>query len=280
MTEGKTYLTGLIGWPVEHSISPAMHNAAFETLALPWRYGLLPTRPDAVESVLAGLQAHGYRGANVTVPHKQAVMAYLDKIDPAAEAVGAVNTIVVRRDGLAGYNTDGYGFVASLRERGFEVEGRRALVLGSGGAARSVVCALVQAGCQTTIHNRTLQRAHILAGDLARIGARPPVAASLTELDLGTYSLLVNGTSVGMWPQDDASPWPVTLPMPDHWTVFDLVYNPAETALMAQARAAGATVIGGLGMLVHQGAEAFKLWTGLEPPIDIMRAAAMAALGI
>jgi len=201
MTDDKAYLTGLIGWPVEHSVSPAMHNAAFQALGLPWRYGLLPTRPENVGSVLAGLLAHNYRGANITVPHKQAVMAFLDEIDPAAQAIGAVNTIVVDSNGLAGYNTDGHGFVAALREEGFEPEGRRALVLGSGGAARSVIYALTQAGCQATIHNRTALRAHALAADLERVGARPPVAASLSELDLDGFDLLVNGTSVGMWPQ-------------------------------------------------------------------------------
>jgi shikimate dehydrogenase len=255
-----------------------MHNAAFEALGLQWRYELLPTEPESVGPLLSGLAARNYRGVNVTVPHKQAVMAFMDQVDPVAESIGAVNTIVVSRSGLTGHNTDGSGFVASLREEGFDPEGRRVLVLGAGGAARSVVWSLLHEGCQVTLHNRTPGRALRLASDLAKVGTRPVVADSLHALNPDEFELLVNSTSVGMWPLVDASPWPETMPIPDHWTVLDLVYNPAETTLLARARKAGATVIGGLGMLVHQGAQAFMLWTGLEPPIDVMRAAGQARL--
>jgi len=271
-------LVGLIGWPVEHSVSPAMQNAAFEALGLPWRYQLLPTPPGEVGAALARLRAEGYRGANVTVPHKQAVMPFLDEIGAAARAIGAVNTLVLREGRWEGHNTDAQGFLAALRAGGCQPEGQRVLVLGAGGGARSVVYALTQVGCEVTIYNRTASRARALAADMAGLGRSVSAVATLDELDLGTFGLLVNATSVGMWPDVDASPWPAALPLPGQWTVFDLVYNPAETRLLAQARAAGATTIGGLGMLVYQGALAFELWTGYRPPVALMRAAAERAL--
>ncbi len=283
MTDNPIQLVGLIGWPVEHSVSPAMHNAAFDALGLHWRYTLLPTPPGRVKAALNDLKAQGYRGANVTVPHKQVVMPHLDEITGAARDIGAVNTIVVQDGRLIGHNTDGDGFLAALREAGFVPAGRRALVLGAGGAARAVVYALAQAGCAVTIHNRTVERAAELARHMQRFGVRAPVTempttATLTDLDLARFDLLVNATPVGMWPHTDASPWPETLPLPSHWTVFDLVYNPAETRLLAQARAAGATAVCGLGMLVHQGALAFARWTNHSPPIEVMRVAAENAL--
>jgi shikimate dehydrogenase len=261
-----------------------MHNAAFENLGLPWHYTLLPTPPNRVKAVLDALNARGYRGANVTVPHKRAVMPYLDEIDDAAQAIGAVNTIVVQGDRLVGYNTDAGGFVGALQEAGFDPSGRRALVLGAGGASRAVVYALARAGCAVVVHNRTVRRAAELANWLRDAVPHIPVTwvptgTRLADLSLADYDLLVNTTPLGMCPQTAASPWPEMLPLPAHWTVYDLVYNPAETRLLAQAGAAGATAIGGLGMLVHQGALAFELWTGQAPPMDIMRLAAERALG-
>jgi shikimate dehydrogenase len=283
MTDNPIQLVGLIGWPVEHSVSPAMHNAAFDALGLHWHYTLLPTPPGKVKATLTKLKEQGYRGANVTVPHKQVVMPHLDEITGAARDIGAVNTIVVQEGQLIGHNTDGDGFLAALWEAGFEPAEKRALVLGAGGAARAVVYALAQAGCTVAIHNRTVQRAAQLAHHMQRIGVRAPVTwvpttATLTDLDLARFDLLVNATPVGMWPHTDASPWPETIPLPSHWTVFDLVYNPAETRLLAQAHAAGATAVCGLGMLVHQGALAFELWTGQSPPVAVMWAACQQAL--
>ncbi len=262
---------GLIGWPVAHSVSPAMHNAAFQALGFRWRYTLLPTPPGEVTARLQTLKAQGYRGANVTVPHKQAVMPHLDEMTDAARTIGAVNTIVVRQNRLIGHNTDGDGFLAALCETGLEPAGKRALVLGAGGAARAVVYALSQTSCAATIHNRTAQRAIELARHVQ-------VQAAATLPDPAHFDLLVNATSVGMWPQTDASPWPDTLPLSCHLIVFDLVYNPAETRLLAQARAAGAAAISGLGMLIHQGALAFEMWTGVSPPVGVMRVAAQEAL--
>ena len=290
MTAGTTQLVGgpaqrvgLVGWPVEHSVSPAMHNAAFDALDLNWRYAPLPTPPGKVDVTLAQLREHGYRGANVTLPHKRAVMPYLEELTVAARSIGAVNTILAEGARLVGHNTDGDGFLAALREAGFDPSGQRALVLGAGGGARSVIYALAQAGCSVSIYNRTEQRATRLVQDMQGIRSRPvgswlTQAAGLQELDLGAYSLLANTTSVGMWPNVDASPWPEALTMPSHWTVYDLVYNPEETRLLSRARAAGARPVAGLGMLVHQGAMAFELWTGQTAPVGIMYAAAREAL--
>ncbi len=280
MSKHSCQRVGLIGWPVEHSVSPAMHNAAFQALGLDWHYALLPTPPGEVASTLAHLKAQGYRGANVTVPHKEAVMACLDEVEGLAQTIGAVNTVVVQKGCLLGYNTDAPGFLAALQAAGFEPRGSRALVIGAGGAARAVVHALLQAGGSIVLYNRTLQRARQLAHHAQEIGGPVAWVASLETLEpeLADFNLLVNATSVGMWPQSNASPWPEALSLPPHWTVFDLVYNPAETRLLAQARAVGATPIAGLEMLVQQGALAFELWTGQFPPLDVMRAAARDSL--
>lgn len=282
MTSEKTR-AGLIGWPVAHSISPAMHNAAFRALGLDWQYDLLPAPPGRVGDLLAGLAARGYRGANVTVPHKQAVLPLLGRVEGAARAIGAVNTLVLHGDGAAGswagHNTDAAGFLAALREAGFEPAGAAALVLGAGGAARAVVHALLAAGCGVAIYNRTAGRAASLAAELAPAGG--PAARAIPSPDVlrpDAIDLLVNATSLGMGAQSSVCPWPEPLPLPAHWTVYDLVYNPAETRLLARARAAGAAALGGLGMLIHQGALAFELWTGRPAPVEIMRRAARQAL--
>lgn len=274
-----TARAGLIGWPVEHSISPAMQNAAFRALGLDWHYDLLPAPPGHVGKLLKGLAARGYRGANVTVPHKQAVMAFLAAVEDEARAIGAVNTLVLEAEaGWSGHNTDAAGFLAALREAGFEPAGASALVLGAGGAARAVVHALSSAGCRVAIHNRTPERAARLAADVSQAEGTPLRAVSPGEVEPDAIDLLVNATSLGMGAQVSACAWPEPLPLPARWTVYDLVYNPAETPLMARARRAGAATVGGLGMLVHQGALAFQLWTGQAAPLDAMRAAAEEAL--
>ena len=285
--DGTTRLVGIIGWPVAHSLSPAMHNAAFAALGLNWAYVPLPVPPGAVEDALRGLKALGFAGANVTIPHKEAVIPYLDEVTPAARAMGAVNTLLVRReDGtarLVGDNTDAIGFLEDLRAAGFDPAGRRCLVLGAGGGARAVVYALAQAGAQVTLHNRTPRRAQALVQALTphlpgvSLTALP-AGTRLTDLDLAAFDLLVNTTPVGMWPHPEASPWPEEAPLPPPLPVYDLVYRPAETRLLRQARRAGARAIGGLGMLLRQGAAAFILWTGEPAPLDVMRTALEAAL--
>ncbi len=279
MIDGRTQLVGVIGWPVEHSLSPAMHNAAFEALGLNWRYVPLPVAPGLVEEAVRGLVALGFRGANVTVPHKQSVMPVLDFTAPEAAAIGAVNTILITRgpDGatVSGYNTDAQGFINALRRGGFEPQGTRVIVVGAGGAARAVVRGLLAAGAgQVTVLNRTLERARRIISDLGdpRLTAQELTPESLVTAADGA-ELLVNTTTVGMWPDVQGSIWPAGVPVPSRLTVFDLVYNPLETSLLRQARKSGAQAIDGLGMLVEQGALAFEIWTGQPAPSEVMRAA-------
>jgi shikimate dehydrogenase len=277
MIDGTTQRVGLIGWPVEHSLSPAMHNAAFAELDLDWHYGLLPTPDDTIASRLEEVRTQ-YRGANVTVPHKERVMAHLDHIDETAKIIGAVNTILVRNGRLEGYNTDAAGFLAGLTQADFRPAGRHALVLGAGGAARAVVAALKGADCTVTLHNRRPQRAIDLA-ERAGGGVRGlPAGTGLEDLDVSHFDLLVNTTPVGMWPDVEACPWPEALSIPSWWTIYDLVYNPSQTRLLDRAAENGAKAIGGLEMLIQQGAMAFALWTGRQPPLDVMQAAAKGAL--
>ena len=279
----KTTLVGLMGWPIGHSVSPAMHNAAFAALELDWCYVPLPvdpTLPGAVGDAVRGIRAIGIRGINVTVPHKQAVLPFLDRVAPAAQAMRAVNTIIVQADGsLTGDNTDAPGFVADLRAHGVEPAGQRVLVLGAGGSARAIVYGLAQAGAvHITVANRSTERAAALLADL-----RPFLAH--THLDIAglpaglsraaaAADLIVNCTSLGMTPRTETTPWPADLQFRPGQTVYDLVYNTAETLLLRQARTDGAPAIGGLGMLIWQGALAFQHWTGQMPPVDVMRAAA------
>ena len=281
---GHTFVVGLIGWPVEHSVSPPMQNAAFRALGLDWCYVALPVQPARVKEALAGVWALGLRGINVTVPHKQAVVSLVDELTPAARVIGAVNTVLVREDRLIGHNTDAGGFLRAVRETGLAVEGCSALVLGAGGAARAVVYALASVSAQVTILNRSLDRARSLAHDLgaidpgARLSAGPLDAAAL-QREAPRADLIVQTTPLGMWPHIESTPWVEEVPYPSGALLFDLVYNPRETRLMQWARRAGAKASHGLGMLVHQGAEAFKMWTGQEPPIEVMYAACNRVLG-
>jgi shikimate dehydrogenase len=271
---------GLIGWPVNHSRSPAMHNAAFRALGMNWEYLLLPVHPDHVTEAVRGLRGLGFAGANVTVPHKQAVMAALDEVSLEAQAIGAVNTIVVRDGKLEGHNTDALGFLRALREAGFEPRGSRAVVLGAGGASRAVLYALLSAKAEVMLVNRTAATAHSLAAffgqlfhtEIAVLGTSHKVAL---QRAIDEANLLVNATSVGMSPNVTEGPLPDGVALHSALTVYDLVYNPLETRLLTQARATGARPCEGIGMLVHQGAAAFTLWTGHPAPIDVMREAAM-----
>ena len=276
--DGQTRLLGVMGWPVEHSLSPAMHNAVLDRLGLNWRYLPLPVHPAWVGEAIRGAAALGFRGVNVTVPHKQSVMAGLDEIAPEARAVGAVNTIVITRGSegeihLSGHNTDVKGFIGSLRAGGFEPAGSRsALVVGAGGSARAVVYGLLAEGCEEVIVlNRTEARAKQLVSDLAFAGRGWLRAEALEPRQLMILAektdLLVNTKTLGMWPHGETSIWPEGHPLPASLTVYDLVYNPLETRLLAEARRSGARAIDGLGMLARQGALALELW--LDVPLDI-----------
>lgn len=284
---GTTRLVGLIGWPVAHSLSPAMHNAAAQALGLDLVYVPLPVAPGAVGEAVRGLAALGFLGANVTVPHKQAVLPYLDERDAAAQAIGAVNTIqVVRGQGngphgpvtLQGTNTDASGLITDLHLQGVILDSRDSLVLGAGGAARAAAYGLAREGCRVHIFARREEQA---AQTAAQVGAHLPAASVYAhgwdELPAVASAieapLVVNATPLGMAPYGDASPWPAGLPFPAGSFVYDMVYSPPETALLRQARAAGCAGSNGLGMLLHQGALAFQLWTGIEPDAGVMRRA-------
>lgn len=277
----RTTYVGLVGWPVEHSRSPHMHNAAFAHLGLDWEYLPLPVAPADVCDAVAGIRALRFAGVNVTVPHKQAVMPALDEIRNEAGAIGAVNTIVNRDGRLVGHNTDAAGFLRALREASFAPTECRAVVLGAGGAARAVVYALCLEDAQVTIANRTVERASALAQRSGEyFDAEPAVLPLAATEDLAgavtAADLLVNATSVGMSPDVNADPLPVEITLPPTITVYDLVYSPRNTKLLQRARAAGATAVDGLGMLLHQGAVAFELWTGRDAPVDVMRTALLA----
>jgi shikimate dehydrogenase len=287
--DGETILVGVMGWPIAHSLSPVMHNAAFEALGMNWRYVPLPVPPGQVGAAVGGLKALGFRGCNVTVPHKEAVIPHLDRIPSRVAAFGAVNTLILDRaaDGactITGENTDVQGFVHALRQGGFEPRGRRVLVVGAGGAARGVIYGLCGAGAAAvTVLNRTTARAEALVADLAeQAGDTMLQSGALTSGSLSHQAdqadLLIQATTVGMWPHADASIWADDRPLPEYLAVCDLVYRPIETRLLRQARAAGAKPIDGLGMLIGQGALSFEMWTGVLPPEDVMRAACEAVL--
>ncbi|MBI5143096.1 MAG: shikimate dehydrogenase [Nitrospirae bacterium] len=272
---GTTVITGIFGHPVSHTLSPAMHNAAFDALGLNWRYLPFHVTPERLGEAVAGIRALGLRGVNVTVPHKEAVMPFLDRIDDEAGRIGAVNTIVNDDGVLTGYNTDGLGFVQSLKELGVTVGGRRIIMLGAGGAARSVAFALLASGA-ASIHiiNRTVSRASSLADELNR--TKQAVTAAGEAGSLSGFDIMVNTTSLGLHAEDALPVDPAHIH--NKLVVCDLIYNPAETPLLAAARKHGAKTVNGLGMLLWQGAVAFRLWTGAEPPVDAMRRALEAGL--
>jgi shikimate dehydrogenase len=246
-------------------------------LGLNWRYVPLPVRPEALGEAVRGLRALGFVGANVTIPHKQAVIDHLGGLSDEAAALGAVNTLVAEGDGWRGENTDVRGFMDDLAAHGVTVAGRLCVGLGAGGAARAVVWGLLGAGAGVAVFNRTGERAVALAREFA--GRLASAALTGHELSmLGGFArrnrpsigLIVNATSVGMWPRVKESPWPENVPIPPEAVVYDLVYRPARTRLLAQAAAAGARPIGGIGMLVRQGAASFEVWTGRPAPVEVM----------
>jgi shikimate dehydrogenase len=303
-----TYSLGLIGFPLQQSLSPRLHNAALEQMGLPGEFRLYPIPPlpegeTLLRETIARVRLGRIQGLNVTIPHKQAVLPYLEQLTPQAQAIGAVNTIFCRNGVLTGDNTDAPGFISDLRRRLVEMNrlsestdesrgSRIALVLGAGGAARAVAYALWQAGWQVTVAARRLEQAGALVASLQQSA----VASNLTPASLTSSSLLssqlnefisyhqerqsitadpklkilVNASSAGMLPDIASCPWPEELPFPEGWLVYDLVYKPPETTLLRRARAAGLTAVNGLGMLVEQAALALELWTGQPVPRQAM----------
>lgn len=292
--DGKTKLVGVIGDPVEHSCSPPMHNAVFNELGMNYVYVPFHVKSENMQAALEGFKALNVVGINITIPHKQAVIPFLDEISKEAEMIGAVNTLVFEGDRVIGHNTDARGFIEAMYEVVdekhvlSEVEGIEgsAVVLGAGGASRAVVVGLVNAGFSPiTIANRTVSKAISLA---EQIGSKSSAEGPRTRLlgmglddeklpdAIADASLLVNTTSAGM----DAS---LPLIIDADWLhqdliVYDIIYTPPKTKLLTVARKKGLQTIRGLGMLVHQGAIAFELWTGVSPPVETMRKALIKAL--
>ena len=273
--DANTKLIALIGDPVAHSVSPAMHNAAFRALGLNYAYLAFRVQAAILGDAVSGLRGMGLRGANVTIPHKEVVLPHLDEIDEKARRIGAVNTIVNDAGRLIGYNTDAPGFLAALKTGGYEPKGERAVVLGAGGAARAVVFALQDAGASVAIVNRTLASAQTLAAETDAVAFQ--ITKTGFQAALAGASLVVNATSVGMNPNDLSTPLPFHLMRPG-LTIFDTIYHPRQTRLLKEAAAAGCRTIGGLEMLVEQGALAFERWIGEAAPREVMRQAAIGAL--
>ena len=276
MITSRTGLLGVIGYPVEHSSSPAMHNAALARTELDFAYLPFAVPPDRVADVPVAMRTLGIRGLNVTVPHKVAVMEGLDEISEEARAIGAVNTIHNQDGRLTGYNTDAGGVIASLRlDGGLDLLPAAVVLLGAGGAARAILYALLQAEEveEITLLNRTLKKAEALAADLDPDSGRVRVGTREMGTAIQEAGLLINATSVGMHPGTEVSPLPDPTVLHDRLTVLDIVYKPRRTRLLAQAGEAGARAVDGLGMLVHQGARAFEIWTGVAPPVEVMKQA-------
>jgi shikimate dehydrogenase len=267
---GSTRLAAVIGDPVRHSLSPAIHNAAFRARGLDWVFVALPVANGDVRRALDGVRALGIDGLSVTMPHKEAVAEAVDVLDADASTLAAVNCVWRDGDRLGGSNTDGPGLVRSLADAGFSPAGRHCVVLGAGGAARAIILALARAGAASvSVVNRTAERAEVaasLAGDIGRVASVEVVE----EADL-----IVNATSVGMGEGDPRSgrmPLPGALLRPGH-VVADVVVHPLETPLLRFARSVGATTVDGAGMLVHQAALAFERWTGADAPVEVMQGA-------
>ena len=267
MISATTRVAAVIGSPVRHSLSPALHNAGFSATGVDWVYTAFEVAPGDAGAALDAMRVLGFGGLSVTMPHKEAVAALVDELDPAARALRSVNTVVPVGDGgLKGYSTDGAGFVASLVADGVEIRGRRVCVLGGGAAARAIVDALAREGASAiTVVNRSAERAQAaaaLAGAVGSVGG----TSDVTDCDI-----VVNATSVGMGSTE--MPCDAALLHGGH-VVADIVYHPRRTAFLVAAERAGARTVEGLGMLVHQAALQQELWTGVKPDFTVMRAAA------
>jgi shikimate dehydrogenase len=273
---GKTKVCALIGDPVEHTVSPAMHNAAFKAAELDFIYVPFRVKPENLKKAVNGLRALNVRGFNVTIPHKVPVIKLLDSLDPLARDIGAVNTVVNDNGKLIGFNTDAEGFLRAMRERGVEPANKKIVIIGAGGASRSISYILARENAFLTLSNRSPDPAYEIAR-LVQDKFGKSVTVCQPGKSLENTDILVNATSIGMTPGINESPVPAGLLTPG-LTVFDIVYNPVETRLLREAKAAGAKAFSGLDMLAWQGALAFEKWTGQPAPLDLMRRKALEML--
>lgn len=275
--DGETKICALIGDPVEHTLSPCIHNAAFEHLGLNYVYVAFNVKPRDLEKAIKGVLGLGIHGLNVTMPHKTRILSFLDRLDPNARLMGAVNTILNDHGKLVGYNTDGVGALRALLEVEKDMKTKNVLILGAGGASRAISFALATKVFKLVVMNRTFEKAVSLVFEVkrkvgGRVKAREFTPEALSE-EVRRADIIINATPIGMHPQSNETPIPPELLRPD-MTVFDLVYNPLETKLLKEAKKVGARTIDGLKMLVYQGAASFKIWTGIDPPLDVMLKAA------
>lgn len=275
MLSGTTRILGIIGNPVRHSLSPAMQNAAITACKLDYIYVPFAVLPESLGAAAAGLCALGVSGFNVTVPHKTAIMSYLDELDESAVAAGAVNTVLVRDGQMTGYNTDGHGFVSSLLDDLNYVAGTgKIVVIGAGGAARGAISALCRTGAErVVVVNRSINKASELVEEMSarypNVGIEVTTQDQISEKHLGAASLLVNTTSIGM--NGESIGFIDLAKLPKSAKVYDMVYSPAETPLLRDAASRGLAAVNGLGMLAAQGELAFNIWTGTTPPKGLMK---------
>lgn len=281
MLTGTTQNIGVMGWPIAHSLSPVLQNAAIAKAGCDYVYMALPVKPKDLSQAVEGLKALQFRGWNVTIPHKAAIMPLLDEIDEDARIIGAVNTVVNDDGHLTGYNTDAAGFIQALLDEGFDPQGKTAVLLGAGGAARAVIWGLLKAGIRALhIGVRSPEKVQLLVDDFRKYGM---VTACHWESDtfigqLGKADLLVNATPLGMTPHTDAMPPVAWENVKKRAFVYDIIYTPAETRLLREARKNGHPTLNGEGMLAGQGAAALEKWIGKKPDVFLMKAKLREAL--
>jgi shikimate dehydrogenase len=274
---GKTRVCAVIGDPIEHTLSPAMQNAAFEHLKLDFVFLAFRVTSDELENAVRGACALGIRGLNVTMPHKNSVTEFLDEADPAVKFLGAANTILNQSGRLKGFNTDGVGALKALKQNGVDLAGKKVLLLGAGGAAKAIAFSLAKEVDELFILNRDAVKARELASVLEPFGKKivgNELSPKQLQQELQDSDVLINATSVGMTPYASDSLVKADWLKPE-LAVMDIVYNPVETKLLREARASGAKVINGVEMLLYQGVASFEIWTGCKAPVDVMRKAAL-----
>lgn len=277
-------IVGLVGYPLGHSLSPAMHNAALKALGLDWEYVLFEVEPKELAEAIKGLRALHIAGFNITIPYKETILPMLDEVTNLARVIGAVNTVKNQEGKLVGYNTDGPGFIDSLKNgANLNPKGKKVVILGAGGASRAVSVMLAEAGAKpefiADIQEEKAEELIQYVSSYFEIDGESLGANQLhLQETLVDADLLINASPVGMHPKINFSPLPDNTKLPEKLLVYDLVYNPAETKLVKTAKSFGCKTFSGLDMLVRQGALAFTIWTGLEAPLELMRQAAEKAL--
>lgn len=280
---GNTKILGVFGHPVSHSLSPLMQNAAIEALNIDYIYVPFHVLPENLEQAVQGVRALNIAGVNVTIPHKEQIIQYLDEVSEYSKQIRSVNTVINDNGRLKGDTTDGLGFLKSAEAQWGKIDGSRVLVLGAGGAAKAICFALARVGCNIVIANRTLKRAEELSEGLqvaygSSISRAVGLQMEVVEEEIRQVDMVVNTTSVGMYPGVSETPLPSCL-LRSNLMVYDLIYNPLKTRLVGEAQAKGARAMTGLKMLVYQGALSLEMWTGRKIPVDVMEEALIKHFG-